>query len=743
MWYAPVMEGHDCSNARCRVRFSSLVRFLILVIFLCTLSDSIVAQHRDEKRVLLLFSEYAQRREYVEVLESSVRAHVRAADITFDEAYLEGPNHIDEKTYMDSEAETLRLRFAGVKVDLIVAAGPSALLFTQQYRETIFRGVPIVFTAVSSEQFEGKTWQGVTGVANHVGIGETIDLALHLQPDTTAVAVVSPYDPYWLAKTHAELSRYGRKVREIDFVGPPGPQLFEKVAALPPHTVVLFDLALVDSGQPPLVGFDLLDAVAQRIPTYSAWPGLCLNHGCIGGAFEDKTEVFRQTVDIAARVLSGETADKIPVARIAGLQVRVDSRALQHWHIPESSLPPNSLVLYREPTLWDQGRKYFLAAIVIIVSQGLLIFGLLWQRSRRRRTEAELKTSEEKFSKSFRQSPLAVTITSIEDARFIEVNEAFERYTGWKRNEVVGRTPFDIHLWEGSEQRVALREQLLATGKVRDLEFKVRTKDGRVLTGLGSAELIEVSGKQRVLSVAADITERKMAEEALTGVSRKLIEAQEAERTHIARELHDDINQRLAMLAINLKSVKQDLSFSEAKTSHRIEEACVQVSRLENDIQALSHRLHSSGLEYLGLEAAVTGFCRELSERQTLSIPVRFDGVPQTLPHEVSLCLFRVLQEAVHNAVKYSGVREFEVSLTGGANEIELSVHDSGIGFDPEAAGRRHGLGLTSMRERLRLVNGQLSVESKPQHGTIIRARVPLNATVPLDPRITTTTSAA
>ncbi len=112
--------------------------------------------------------------------------------------------------------------------------------------------------------------------------------------------------------------------------------------------------------------------------------------------------------------------------------------------------------------------------------------------------------------------------------------------------------------------------------------------------------------------------------------------------------------------------MKEDLSLSEAETSHRIEEACEQVSSLEDDIQALSHRLHSSGLEYLGLEAAVSGFCREVSERQNLSIHVRFDGVPKTLPHEASLCLFRVLQEAVHNAIKYSGVRDFEVSLTSG-----------------------------------------------------------------------------
>jgi PAS domain S-box-containing protein len=399
--------------------------------------------------------------------------------------------------------------------------------------------------------------------------------------------------------------------------------------------------------------------------------------------------------------------------------------------------------LYREPTLWEQNRNEIFAGLGVIVAQAFLIFALLWQRSRRRKTESELRESEDKFSKSFRRSPLAVTITNIQDARFIEVNEAFERYTGWKRDEVVGRTPFDIHLWESPEQRLALREQLLATGSVRDLEFKVRRRDGQVLTGLGSAELIEVNGERCALSVATDISERKMAEEALAGVSRKLIEAQEAERTRIARELHDDINQRLAMLAINLKTVKEDLSSSETKTSRGIEEACTQVSDLEKDIQALSHRLHSSGLEYLGLEAAVTGFCRELSEQQNLSIHVRFDGVPQTLPDDVSLCLFRVLQEAVHNAIKYSGVRDFEVSVTSGANAIELSVHDSGMGFDPEIARDRHGLGLTSMRERLRLVNGRLSIESKPHHGTTILARVPLNASVSLDPRITTTKNVA
>jgi signal transduction histidine kinase len=149
---------------------------------------------------------------------------------------------------------------------------------------------------------------------------------------------------------------------------------------------------------------------------------------------------------------------------------------------------------------------------------------------------------------------------------------------------------------------------------------------------------------------------------------------------------------------------------------------------LANDIQALSHRLHSSKLEYLGLVAACRGFCSELAERQNVEIEFHSDGIPTDLSKEVSLCFFRVLQEALQNAVKYSGVRKFDVSLKCTSNEVELRVHDSGVGFDPEKAIRGHGLGLTSMRERLKLVDGCLSIDSKPGHGTTIYARAPVRS---------------
>jgi signal transduction histidine kinase len=225
---------------------------------------------------------------------------------------------------------------------------------------------------------------------------------------------------------------------------------------------------------------------------------------------------------------------------------------------------------------------------------------------------------------------------------------------------------------------------------------------------------------------AIDVTERKLAEEALSTVSQKLIEAQEEERTRIARELHDEINQRLVLLAVNLETLKRDLPVSSRQAKRRIEEANKDVGDLASDIQALSHRLHSSKLEYWGLAAAAS-FCKELSERQNVEIDFHSDSLPKSLPKETSLCLFRVLQEALQNATKHSGARHFEVSLkSDGSNEIQLSVHDSGVGFDPEQAIKGSGLGLTSMKERLKLVDGQLFIDSKPQGGTSIYASVPL-----------------
>ena len=226
-----------------------------------------------------------------------------------------------------------------------------------------------------------------------------------------------------------------------------------------------------------------------------------------------------------------------------------------------------------------------------------------------------------------------------------------------------------------------------------------------------------------ILIFSEDITRRKQSEEALSGMSRKLIESQEQECARIGRELHDDVNQRLAMLVIGL----QRLQDNPLELPGRLQELQEETMAILDDVQALSHELHASKLEHLGVVSGMKSWCKEFAERQKIEIEFKSDVVC-SLPFEIGLPLFRVLQEALHNVVKHSGVRSAEVQITEQTNEVHLIVRDSGMGFEIEAAKRGRGLGLTSMRERLKLINGDLLIESTPGKGTSVRARVPLRA---------------
>jgi PAS domain S-box-containing protein len=256
------------------------------------------------------------------------------------------------------------------------------------------------------------------------------------------------------------------------------------------------------------------------------------------------------------------------------------------------------------------------------------------------------------------------------------------------------------------------------------MEYRLRRHDGeyRWILDSGVPKFNAAGSFVGYVGSAIDVTERKLAEEALSKLSQRFIEAQEQERTRIARELHDDINQRLVLLAIDLDGLKQRLRVSASEFDEVIKE----VRNLSSDILGLSHSLHSLKLEYLGLAAAAASFCREFADRRKVKIDFHCGGLPEELPKEICLCLYRVLQEALQNAAEHSGSRHFEVSLSGASGGIQLTVRDWGIGFDPDVAVKGHGLGLTSMKERLKLVAGGLWIESQLQHGTTIHARISL-----------------
>jgi signal transduction histidine kinase len=220
---------------------------------------------------------------------------------------------------------------------------------------------------------------------------------------------------------------------------------------------------------------------------------------------------------------------------------------------------------------------------------------------------------------------------------------------------------------------------------------------------------------------------RWFAEESLSSVNRKLIDAEERERSRIGKELHNDICQRIALLAIKCDLLGANLPDQRAEVLTRIDELQKETMELGASVQCLAHSLHSEKLEYLGLVTSARSFCRELEHEQKVEIDFEAHDFSNHVPPDVSLSLFRVMQEALTNSVKHSGARQFKVELLEKSDQIHLLVHDSGKGFDAKMVNGA-GLGLISMRERIKLVKGELSVESQREQGTTIHASVPFAA---------------
>ena len=219
------------------------------------------------------------------------------------------------------------------------------------------------------------------------------------------------------------------------------------------------------------------------------------------------------------------------------------------------------------------------------------------------------------------------------------------------------------------------------------------------------------------------MTARIRSEDGFSDVARKLVEVQEKERARIARELHDDILQRLALLSLEVGQLQENPSEIEP----RGKELRKRIGNISADVQAMAHDLHPSRLEYLGAVAGMKSWCKDFAERQKLELDFT-TNVRIPLPPHIGVSLFRVLQEALQNAVKHSGANRVQVQLRMVSEALHLVVRDSGRGFDVRAASRGKGLGLTSMRERIRLVSGSITIDSKPNGGTAIKVRVPFKA---------------
>jgi PAS domain S-box-containing protein len=262
-----------------------------------------------------------------------------------------------------------------------------------------------------------------------------------------------------------------------------------------------------------------------------------------------------------------------------------------------------------------------------------------------------------------------------------------------------------------------------------EMQYRLRRRDGeyRWIFDAGVPRFGGDNSFAGYIGSCTDITERKLAEEALSTIGRRLMGAQEEERSRIARELHDDINQRIALLANGLQEFEQELAVDREPSQNKdLRELWQLTNEIATDIQHISHQLHPSKLHYLGLAAAVRDLCREYSQQHKIKVECLVQDLPKDLEENISLSLFRTAQESLRNVVKHSQAKHVKVEMTCQSDVVQLRVSDDGNGFNPEDLRNRHGLGLVSMRERLRSVGGDFSIWSRPSLGTQVEGRVPV-----------------
>jgi PAS domain S-box-containing protein len=292
------------------------------------------------------------------------------------------------------------------------------------------------------------------------------------------------------------------------------------------------------------------------------------------------------------------------------------------------------------------------------------------------------------------------------------------------------------------EYVIQVVKQAADEGKFYEIEFRIIRPDGRLRWVLSKGNAVsDAEGRHLLmLGVGLDITQHKSAEEALRrsddalresyrriqDLAGRLIVSQEEERKHIARELHDDLNQRVVSLAITIGKLSRQLTNANEPVRNQIAKLEQRTTGLYEHIRQISHELHSPALEYGGLAPALEAFCLEFAELEGVRVTLDMFDVSDALSPEISLCLYRVVQESLRNVARHSCTKNAKVKLIGGGETVELVIADEGVGFDLQRARARGGLGLASMEERIKLLSGSLQIKSQPGSGTELKVNIPL-----------------
>jgi PAS domain S-box-containing protein len=689
------------------------------------------------RRILILYPE-SDNKPGITLFDQSLRSMLEKSTqerIEFYNEYLDASRFSDEG-YHRQYAAFLKQKYANRKIDVVVAVMMPSLEFIQKYRQTIFPGVPTIFAAIEQTELANLALErDVIGIPMRFEFVPTLQLALRLQPNTQNVVVISGasrYDQFWEQQAKQSFQSYADKLKFLYLSGLSTDELLQELPRIPPDSIIYYLHVFSDHYGHAYTPANVLETLSENAltPIYGH-VDTYLGRGIVGGRLMSFKTEGKNAAHLALRLLRGERPEDAAQQTAVENNTEVDWRQLRLWEILEDDLPAGTIVHFQEPSLWANYKWHVLAVISLCVVEALLITGLVLQRASRRKAEGRFRLSVE-------SAPYGMIMID-RDGHIVLANIQMEKLFGYQREELLGASlellvPERLRKDNPDSHRSCFfaAPSPRAMGAGRDLFG--RRKDGSEFPIEIGRSPILTEAHPFVLATIIDISQRKRAErtlhdtnQELLALTGKLISAQENERRRIARELHDDLNQNLALLSVELDLLGQKPPEPVHELTARLDELSSRVKQMSSSVHGLSYQLHPAKVEQLGLVPALKSLCKELNKSHDVEIDFVAEQVPPSIPTNIALCFYRIAQESLRNVIKHSTAKGAKVELRGSIQELSMSVSDDGVGFDLNSILKDKGLGILSMRERLRLVNGKLSIDALPQHGTRIDVNVPLS----------------
>lgn len=663
--------------------------------------------------------------------------------------------YLDKARFPDAHFERLMGQFIAEKygpkgLSLIVALGTSSLQFALDRRDAIGASTPIVYCCVRSPAVPNlKTSENVFGIVSDYDVRETVALARRLQPKASELLLISgasEIDRIYEAEARQSLEQYHSGLTVQYLGGPPLNELLRKVSNVPPDTIILFLNFLMDGDGKPQVPQQVAQMVAQAAtaPTYGIFDTL-LGTGIVGGYMDTFEKVGEAAADLAIQVMAGVVPAQQRVHLHSDRNFFVDARQLERWGLLRSNLPPETIVHFDRPTIWDTYRREVVAAMFAFGVVMLALIILLIQVRRRVSAEAHLRESEERLNFAAASGGIGLwqydTSTS-------------ELWSSEHCRAIFGLPPSARLTTEGLLRCVHPEDRGIAAASVRAatygpqaetlLEFRIVRPDGEIrsIEGRGHSTLDANGNAIRVSGIFRDLTAYRAIEKEAKDLSRSIVNIQDEERKRIAQELHDSTAQHLAAVKLNLMALAGALNSVEERV-HLFAEIRGSLTAAMQELRTFTYLLYPQELGHRGLQEVLPSYIEGFRQRTGLATTLRSTENLDDLPLSLQQSLLRIVQESLANVHRHASASRVAVKLQRRGNRVHLLIADNGVGLQGLSLSQRNngsalplGVGIPGMAARARQLGGQLDVRSRSS-GTLVHASLPIDDDAPSDSPLT------